>query len=498
MQFLAMLEGRKPDYFVRAVLSVGSSEYADIPCEVYLPDSHYEKPYLVFKPVRCLMDAGLLGLHSASFQAMAYRVGDSDPYALISATSVYFDRNEISSWGNGLTRDQLGGEPQDLSILFPASASVDTEETEFIFRITRSAVLAPICWPHLNWGSGEIRYEQLKTYEFVLEGDTRVIFQNGFSAKTLSDGSLVQNPQLVAKIKARIDPEQIDQIKDELLQKLDDFLLVASFVERARIVCVGWDAIGVSKKGSFYRGSYAFPDKDEPHDLRNAFVDKEKPEEYLRDYYRGFLDYSSRQVMRTCLSIVVSLRNEALEPSFLMAFSALEALILEWKRSAKQEFILADVQWPSFRCFLQKQIKAYGGGLEKEKRATIYKKLPELNRPSLDDSAKAFFENHKLFLDDLWPLFKENGIVGLSEIRNKLIHGDSASITPYLMQGVMKAFIHLQYLLERSLVAALGGDAEETTAAKQHLAMFPDHEIKHWQAELTKHLNRQAEERRES
>jgi len=67
----------------------------------------------------------------------------------------------------------------------------------------------------------------------------------------------------------------------------------------------------------------------------------------------------------------------------------------------------------------------------------------------------------------LWPVFGENDLVGLVDIRNKLIHGDPF---PHDMFGsLIVAKEHLLYVLERVLIRILKWNVAETKISPEYL-----------------------------
>jgi hypothetical protein len=136
-------------------------------------------------------------------------------------------------------------------------------------------------------------------------------------------------------------------------------------------------------------------------------------------------------------------------------------LVLDFRRREGLEFVLQGNDWTSLKKYLQKCIKnSTVPKLEPDQRASMYCKLEELNRVSLREAFDFFCKRYSIHLADLWPVFGENGLAGLVDIRNKIIHGDPF---PHGMFGsLVVAKEHLIYVLERMLSRVLEWGIAET------------------------------------
>jgi len=106
----------------------------------------------------------------------------------------------------------------------------------------------------------------------------------------------------------------------------------------------------------------------------------------------------------------------------------------------------------------------------------MYRKLDEINRISLRESFDLFCKKYSVDLSDLWPVFGHDGLVGLADIRNKLIHGDPFSHD--MFGALIVAKEHLLYVLERVIARVLQWDLEKTKInsayLKAHMTVMKD------------------------
>jgi hypothetical protein len=117
--------------------------------------------------------------------------------------------------------------------------------------------------------------------------------------------------------------------------------------------------------------------------------------------------------------------------------------------------------------------------LSEKQREQIYNKLGELNRISLREAYDAFTQELNIKTDDLWPLFGNSNTIGLSDIRNRLVHGD---YFPHrFVDALSIANEHLQYLLERFILATLKWDVAKSHVnprfLKSHLTALNGYQV---------------------
>jgi len=129
--------------------------------------------------------------------------------------------------------------------------------------------------------------------------------------------------------------------------------------------------------------------------------------------------------------------------------------------------------------------------VESAQRALIYNKLGELNRISLREAFDAFCNAYAIELADLWPVFTEDKGAGLSDIRNKLIHGDPF---PHdLIAPLSIACEHMEYVLQRMIVGVLGWDVKKTKIDRTYLRanLFAIKELHKAKAWVSEYINSQ-------
>ncbi|MBC3863309.1 hypothetical protein H8K32_14475 [Undibacterium jejuense] len=450
---------REENYLVNATLSTDGVEVEGVSCKLYLPERIYEKPYLVLKPAQ--HEAGkIFHLWKAALKARVISLSGETELA-IDAPEVYFSNVSRRALGGGLSETTMPGEPQDLHIVqYIHGSKSNKNRTKIAFWISQNKTLTPsaICTTSYT---GEVKYETVRNFEFTLRDGLKISFANHFRNKTEKNKNLIQWSYLVAGAELESAADDVESIKTRALEDVDDFLLLTSFATRHRTMCLGWTASDDQSLTTFYRGNYAFPKPEDSADERDEIVDIQHFQMFVERCYPTFSQFKNKLALRSALHATVTSKSKTIENSFLSLFAALETLVSDFRKSENMEFVLPEIEWKKLRDYLQCCIKKSSDPeLISDQRATIYKKLNELNRVSLRDAFEAFCKKYSINLTDLWPIFSTNGILGLSDVRNKLIHGDP--FPENLIQPLSIANENLRYTVERIVFHILRWEIENT------------------------------------
>jgi len=249
-----------------------------------------------------------------------------------------------------------------------------------------------------------------------------------------------------------------------VLPEVEDVLALASVAMRHRVVCTGWAQTGTGGIVECFRGNVRAPRQD-PWDENNALV----PQEHLASFLvkaHGRLRHSPQAaLLRQVAQQVVPRRREGIDQRFTRLFSALESIVLLWSRAKKREHLLSKKQDRAVRRAVHEVLTRHVRS--KEKRSAVEQKLGELNRPAIAASFLQTCRQANVALDDLWPLDNQDGL-GLRGIRNKFSHGEHVPYHP----GLETAGDHLQWTVERLLLATLGWPIEKTRVRPESLGFL--------------------------
>ena len=457
--------GREEDHLVKATVIVNGGEITNVPCKIFLPERIQEKPYIIFKPSK--EDANrIMDSHKGELHAIVYGF-DKKKELTIEAPEIYFSGSSTKHWGDGISDSTVPGDPQDLHIVRHLKANEEAQHTQIVFWLSPNRFLTPFMSSTSSY-TGDLKYERVRNVEFVIKNDVRLIFEKHFRSKTAENGDFVQWSFLVACAELKVPANDVVTLKEKILPEVDDFLLITSFAARQRTGCLGWTATDKNSYTTFYRGNYVFPDFDSNNSLDNGLIDIKDFERFIQTCYLAFLGFENKLAVRDALHSIVPSQSRTLETTFLKVFAGLEALVLDFRKMENLEFIVPETIWSSLRKYLQKCLKnSTEPKLETKQRASMYRKLNELNRVSLREAFDLFCKKYSIDLTDLWPVFGENYLVGLVDIRNKLIHGDPF---PHDMFGsLIVAKEHLLYVLERVLIRILKWNVAETKIRPEYL-----------------------------
>lgn len=460
------LLNRAESCLVHATVKVNDKEIQNVPCKVYLPERTHEKPYLIFKPSK----------YDAARIAYSYKVGfnanisDSNHELQTSmfASEVYFSENSTKYWGSDVSESTVLGTPQDLHVIDHLKNHDKPDKTNVELWISPNSFITPFIIQTTSY-TGEITQERVNECQFVIKDGTILKFDKRFKYKTSNNKDLVQWSYLVGCIEVEMVAIELVTIKDDLLQEIDDFLLLVSLATRTRTACLGWTAHDKNSITKFYRGKYSFPDIHKEIDFNDVVVDIEEFPNFIECCYPTFQNYKNKLALRNTLYSAIPSQPHSIETSYLSLFAGLETLILDFRRTENMELILPQVKFKQLRKYLKECVKqAPKPELTPAQQELISDKLGELNRISLREAFDKFCEKYTIDLSDLWPVFGGNGVPGLVDIRNKLIHGDPLAHNVFGALIVAKA--HLNYTLERVLIRVLGWEVGRTKVCTSFLA----------------------------
>ena len=474
---------RDENYLVNATISNENFEIANVPCKVFLPERTYEKPYVLLNPKK--EDGGkIVNSHQVKLSAVVNGF-DKKIELTIESPIVYFSRSSTRHWGDDIVVTTALGKPQDLHVRYHRY-NKEVQSTQIVFWISPNHMLEPPMSISSSY-TGEFKCDRLFKKEFEIKNKILIEFDTHFSSKTAENGDFIQWPFLVACVNLDIQANNVLALKNVMLD-IDDFLLIVAFATRNRTTCLGWTASDKDSYCTFYRGNFVFPEFEKRKDFHDDLIDESQFDEFVRVCYSEFLKFDNKLALRNALYSAISSPN-TLEMSFLKTFAGLETLILDFRRRENLEFVIPEKDWGDLKKYLQKCLKnSTLPKLEKVQRSSIYCKLNELNRVSLREAFELFCQKYLIDLSDLWPVFGKNGLVGLVDIRNKLIHGD-----PFhgdMHDEILVANWHLKYTLERAICRIFQWNIAETrissTYLESRLTVLKDWSYK--QASLTNYI----------
>lgn len=466
--------GREENHLVKATVIVNDVQITDVPCKIFLPERIQEKPYIIFKPSKEAANR-IMASHKGALRASVYGF-NKEIELTIEAPEVYFSGRSTKYWGDGISDSTIPGDPQDLHVVRYLKAGVNFQHTQIAFWISPNRFLTPFMLSTSSY-TGDLKYERARNIEFLIKNEVRLVFEKHFRSKSAENGDFIQWSFLVACADLDVPANDAVTLKEKILPDVDDFLLIVSFAARQKTACLGWTASDKNSYTTFYRGNYVFPDTVVDNAFDDGLIDIIDFERFIETCYPEFLEFENKLAIRSALYSILPPQPLTLETTFLKVFAGLETLVLDFRRREELEFIIPQVNWNSLRKYLQTCLKSSTEPkLGTTQRASIYRKLNELNRVSLREAFDLFCKRYSVDLTDLWPVFGEKDLVGLVDIRNKLIHGDPF---PHdMFESLLVAKEHLLYVVERVLIRIFKWNVLETKISpaylKEHMLVIKD------------------------
>jgi hypothetical protein len=428
----------------------------DVLCGVYLPFKKTDRPLLRFLPT----DEQEQRLDAPMFSMRSKLTQPNGELTIISANEVLVKSHTSATWNSGLTENILVGEPWDLRIehVRPLFTYHSEPKTTGSFWLTWTNLLSNVSRRSRSY-TGEVKTNKFDPLRLTLATGLEICFDVHAGYRRSSQDETVMFDEMAAEFSLPRDTQGTNEIY-ESMEQLEDVLRLVSFVGEYRCACVGWHAVDSSSVTEFYRPRRS-PVEEAPS-VHAALVEYRYFAEFLITGYKAFASIAPNVAVRRALDYVVPDKNETLETEYIMLYAAVETLILFFRQQQRLEFIFADEnEWLALCRNLRKWLKEQPElTADKEKRAMVYDKLPELTRPSFSSAFAKFCDYYNVDVSDLWPMAGQKEGDSLSVIRNKLVHGDVYGPRKY--RALLGACQHLRWSVYRMLFGVLGWPIAQT------------------------------------
>jgi hypothetical protein len=470
---IGLVENKKPKYKLFIELKFNNISVSNILCEIYLPE-RTNGPVELW----CYLKPDQAAIIAYPFEfSIEGEIKDNDGCSgiLIKAKKVYRKSELTRSWGSGIRETLLIGVPWDLEIkelLSIDNQTINSEIENGFFWLTPSVMLTPDK-PIRKEYTGAISVETIREKVFTLSNGIQLNFDTHFKYKKNEEGDTVTFTELVAGFEKKAF-KSLD-IKN-ILTYLNDFLLLVSLAERRSCVCVGWDITNYQYRIKYFKRDIFIPKGNKKHIHHiEMLINVNDFKNYIDKVYKNYINIDGKELIRQAIYKLINLEKEIIESSFISLYSAIENIILFYRKSNNLEYVIVNSDWIKLRKEIKKIIKEYlKDNLnihDNEKRKLFYEKLNELNRVSFSTVFNKMCEEYSIDLEDLWPLVKIAGGVSLSDIRHKLVHGDIFDPSQY--RALLAATKHLQWILERLILSILKWPIEKSNVCKEIISSWP-------------------------
>jgi hypothetical protein len=430
-------------------------------CEVFLPERVTDPIELHFHPTK----GQTLGAFPFEFSIHGpIKTPSGQTIGRIEANKVYHKHQSRTHWGPDVSETILVGEPTDLQIIrdLPTdSTKKQSEKIECVFWLTPSKVLSPNKIID-RFYTGKVTVKNVHKFSFRLRKGVTVNFDKHFRYINEENNDIVSFPELVATCRLAC----FEGVK-KTSRDLDDFLLLVSFAERHRCICLGWhvcDAISLTR---YFRRGIVIPPAEKSHDFDDMLVPPKHFKPFFKTAYHFFAKIEQKDFFRQTIFRVIGREGHTVESSFISLYSAIESLVLIFRSIGGLEYILPDEQKKDFFADTKKYIEQrLPGSKWKKTRKLMYEKIPELNRPSFGTAFEMFCSFYSVDLQGLWPVLGKN--VSLSALRNRMVHGDIFSRVQ--TRALVTAHEHLRWTIERMILAMMEWPISQSNVSNRRLA----------------------------
>ena len=386
---------------------------------------------------------------------------------MFKAERIYSEGSTTTSWGLDLQDSHMEAVPYDFAKWdLRAFSDIPPNEVSGRFWLTPCELLSPAKRVMRSY-TGEVDVKTVRQLQFTLSNGLSLSFDFVYQHFDEENGDHISFRELVANFKDNSLIGSAENVQEKCLDALDDFLLVTSFAARHRCICLGWDARDMKSHITFYRRGRTIPKPEQAKGFGDTLIDKRCFESFLKIAYKQFIQIEPREFIRQALYAVIA-ESRTIELKFIRLFSALETLVLKYRRDASVEFVLPPGEWKNVAKELVKAVKAIQVfAHDKTKRCHVYENLSGLNRISFRAAYTDFCTHHQIKIDDLWPVCGKQKTISLVEIRNRLVHG--VPLDRRQLKIVSGATQHLEWIIERVLLTMLGWGPENSGVGQDRL-----------------------------
>ncbi len=387
----------------------------------------------------------------------------------ISASEVISLGTTSTDYYSGLIETLMIGEPADLRVTNILHDHPDTKRASGKFWITPNQMLQPACSVG-NSFTGNREIKVFRQFDFMPDEQTKFNFERHYRYYENEDGDDVSFSELVATFEIEGANNDSPRIP-EMLSKLDDVLLLASFAAMRKCVCLGWESYDAKTHVKQYLRDRALPDITNSKWIRSGdeIIDLPNFKDFIKSAYPNFLSYSEVAALRRAINFIIPSGRETIDGGFMVMYSALEMLVLHFRRKEGLEFIFPKKRFEKHvRKSLKEHIEQLNvADLDTDRKQMMKEKLSELNRVSFATAFNDFCNHYSVNLDDLWSVIGDGEGIPLSQLRNKLVHGEHFDDRHY--GALIYAKGHLQWVIQRIILGILGWSVDKSNVSPDRL-----------------------------
>ena len=346
--------------------------------------------------------------------------------------------------------------------VLPPDNLANRKRTRLCFDLTSNQLLVPFQIA-LNSHTGRRSIKTIRQRKITVQGLGSIRFTNHYYETRAPDS---RGPTTCRKLvgEARIDIPAIDILNNEqfIRDAIEPLILLAALAARQATVIPSWSATDKQHHVSCYAGNIFRPSYRSNSSHHDLLIDESEFNQFVIAGLGtfGLLDPYNKEIVKRTIYKVLPDPDKTIETRFLSLFSALESLVLVFRRHNDLEFTISDpLLWKELAGDFKSFVKQHRVWSSCENAKLLLATLPALRRIPLKYAFAAYCKHYQLDMSDLWPTFGD-GVVSLSTIRNKLMHNDA--YPRFALDALIRAKSNLEVTVERMLLVALGWPIDST------------------------------------
>lgn len=355
--------------------------------------------------------------------------------------------------------------PKDVYVTQRVSPATGKTKLTLNYYINKAPIISPF-YRLIPNEQGEVKREAQNPLAFPLANNLNLSSEISFTYSLKGDHFESDRYQLL-RLTLRKRKDSVKYIKEVITPKVNDFLMLVSLLHDSKVNFTSWRMVCDGLYIWYYKSQGMTADAIDENSLKEL-IDRKYLQEFIIECFPVYQSSEYKASIDNAIYTLMLDRNNVIELSFLSYFQALESMVLTYKRLSNTEFNFANNTFRKLRALIEKTIDNEIPD-DRELSRKLKNKLGELNRVSLKDATQDFYSELRVDSSNIWPLFddKPKGIIGLTTIRNVLIHGDL--LPPEKLRSVAIACQHLRVLLIRCVFALLGWDHKKTKVHSEYL-----------------------------
>lgn len=461
------IDQSEEDYFFDATIKADTITVEGVRCKLHLPPSHVDPISLSFHPTD--EQAQLLEQIGWKFSAHAELDHGAGQVTTIDAEQV-LNRGLSSKYTAGISESRLAGEPIFLEVT-EGFGSVDPLQAEYeingSFWLTPNHLLSPSQRVVKSY-TGNINVKTDWSLGFTLPNGVGLTFTNHYRYQDDDAGTLTSFHELVAEFELKSKTIGYVDVRGEMVRDLEDLLTLASFASRHGCVWMGYAVTSAKGYTRYYRRDVSIP---APKKRRgDSLIAKKDIKDFLDVTCRKLVELGRNDLLIKAINFATPKEGQIFEGAFMALYSALETLVLYFRRGHNLEMIFSGEHeaWKSLEADLRLWLKQHPQLKDdKNKRTLLYQNLPALTRVSFRTAFQEFCNFYSINLDDLWPVVRSADGWSLAIIRNKLVHGEY--FNRQQLRALVSAGEHLRWTVERMILSIFGWDVSRSRVSPDEL-----------------------------